>query len=84
MTKLDARRFGLAGGILWGVILFLTTLFSLPTNYAVDFLEIIVSVYPGYTISLGGSFVGLIYGFIDASIAGFIFAWLYNWLSRFI
>ena len=35
-------------------------------------------VYRGYTISAGGSFIGLIWAFVDGLIGGGIFAWLYN------
>jgi hypothetical protein len=61
----DTRRFALAGGIFWGVILFLTTLVSVYTGYARAFLTGIASIYPGYSISLLGSVVGLVYGFLD-------------------
>jgi hypothetical protein len=36
------------------------------------------SIYPGYSISPGGSFLGLIYGFLDGFIAGAVIAWIYN------
>lgn len=80
--KLDTISFGIAAGIFWGVTMFICTLLAFYTGYSTDFLRIIQSLYLGYRISLGGSFIGLIYGFIDAFIAGFILAWLYNKISR--
>ncbi|MFQ5963999.1 MAG: bacteriophage holin [Candidatus Scalinduaceae bacterium] len=79
--NLNPRNFGLAAGVLWGFSLLLMTLISVGTGYASEFLEVIASIYPGYSISLLGSIIGLVYGFIDGFIGVFIFAWLYNWLE---
>jgi len=75
---LNAKKFGLAGGILWGACMFIVTLVSLFTGYGRVFLMVMSSIYPGYDISLLGSIVGLIYGFLDAFIGLFLLAWLYN------
>tara|TARA_Y100000310_G_C20648970_1_gene798281 strand:- start:696 stop:953 length:258 start_codon:yes stop_codon:yes gene_type:complete len=80
--KLDAKNFGLAGGILWGAVFFITTLISTGTGYASAFLGVFVNLYPGYTITLLGSVIGLIYGFIDGFVGLFVLAWLYNKLSK--
>jgi hypothetical protein len=79
---LNPKNFGLAAGILWGLCMLVITLISAGTGYAPEFLNIIASIYPGYSISLLGSAVGLIYGFIDGFIVLYIFAWLYNWLEK--
>jgi len=79
---LDAKKFGLAGGILWGLIMALCTLLAVYTDYAESFLIIMSSVYPGYTISMTGVVVGLVYGFVDAFVGLFIFAWIYNRLLK--
>jgi len=76
--NLNAKSLGLAGGILWSVMLFLMTLLSIYTGYAAGFLEIVESIYPGYGISWPGAFLGIIYGFIDGFVGGYILAWLYN------
>jgi hypothetical protein len=78
--KLKPIALGVAAGVLWGgVCVFLTTLLSVYTGYGKSFLEAIPeSVYPGYSITLAGSFAGLVYGFIDGFICGVIFAWVYN------
>lgn len=77
--KLHVFKFALAGGILWAVIMFITTLLSVWTGgYASDFLWMMASIYPGYEVTLGGSIVGLIYGFIDAFVLVLVFGWLYN------
>jgi hypothetical protein len=73
---LHAKNLGLAAGILWGACLFLCTLISMQSGYAMDYLMSLKGLYPGYSISGAGAFVGLIYGFID----GFVFLWLFGTL----
>ena len=75
---LNAKSFGLAGGILWGVFVLIMTLIATSTNYGAEFLNLLASIYPGYKINYLGSLTGLIYGFIDGFTGCYIFAWLYN------
>jgi len=62
--------------------MFVTTLLSFYTGYAGDFLSIMSGIYPGFTIDISGSIVGFIYGFLDAGIGCWLFATLYNRLSK--
>jgi hypothetical protein len=79
--KLSVKAFGLAGGLFWGVGLFLSTwwiiMFDGPTTEA-TFLG---RLYRGYSITPMGSVVGLLWALIDGAVAGAIFAWLYNVIS---
>ena len=75
---LNAKSFGLAGGILWGALILIITLIATNTNYGAEFLNLLASIYPGYKITYLGSIIGLIYGFIDGFVGCYIFAWLYN------
>ena len=68
----------LTGGIIWGGTLFLTTLVSTQTGYASKFLLAIGSIYPGYSITILGSFIGLVYGFLDMYVGMYIIAWVYS------
>ncbi len=79
--SLNAKAFGLTAGIIWGLMLLVTTLISVSTGYFTVFLNIFVSIYPGYNISPLGSIIGLIYGFLDACIGFYIFARIYNMLD---
>jgi hypothetical protein len=79
---LHKKNLGLAGGIIWGLAMFIVTVISVYTGYAGDFLALIVSIYPGYSVSLSGSVVGLVYGFLDAFVGLYIFGWLYNLLEK--
>ncbi|MBI2956083.1 MAG: hypothetical protein HYY26_02100 [Acidobacteria bacterium] len=80
--KLSVKGMAIAAGLLWGVLgMFLTGLANLIWNdYATGFLQMMASVYPGYhgTPTLGDVIVGALYGLLDGTIAGAIFAWLYN------
>jgi len=77
--KLEPLPLGLSLGIVWGTTLFVTTWLSYLTGYGRLLLDVLAgSIYPGYTISPVGSFVGLLYGFVDLLIMGTIAGWLYN------
>jgi hypothetical protein len=81
--KLRPVALGLSLGIVWGGALFITTWLSYFTGYGRLFLETLaVSIYPGYTISPAGSFIGLLYGFLDLFIMGTIVGWIYNKIVR--
>jgi len=70
---------GLAAGIFWGLMVFFTTLFMAGfPGYGNTFGELLASVYPGYSVSLAGSVVGLFYGLAEGFIAGMVVVWLYN------
>ena len=79
---LQPKKLGLAGGILWGLCMFLTTLISMSTGYAKGWLLLMKGIYPGYTISGWGSLAGFVYGFLDVFIGLFLLGWLYNKLVR--
>jgi hypothetical protein len=76
---LYSGRLGLAGGILWSVSVFITTLLGLYVDhYANHWIHMVMSIYPGYSVSWPGAFLGAIYGFIDGFVGLFLLAWLYN------
>ena len=63
-------------------MIFLLTLVSMPTGYASPFLNVLSSLYIGYSVSLAGSVIGLMHGFICGFIGLYLLAWLYNRLGR--
>jgi len=81
---LHVKRFALAGGILWGVVVFLVTVFSISTGYGADWLKVLESVYPGFHVTAVGSIVGLIYGFVDGFVGLGVLAWIYNKLELYV
>ena len=81
--KLKPIALGVSFGVVWGGALFIVTLLSHFTGYGKAFLDVTaVSLYPGYSISVLGSFVGLVYGFIDFFIGGVVISWLYNKIAK--
>ena len=84
--KLNAKAFGLVCGIIWGGAIFVMTIISSLTNtapkaydgYAGQFINGLVSIYPGYNVSFSGAVVGVLWGGITNFIFGAFFAWLYN------
>lgn len=81
--KLRPVALGVALGSVWGVSLFITTWMSYYTGYGRLFLEVLAqSIYPGYTITPLGSFLGLLYGFADGFISAALIGYIYNKLVK--
>ena len=80
--KLDVKAFGLSLGIVWAAAILILGLLAAYSGYGIKFVSAMGSLYIGYRPTLTGSIVGAIWGFVDAAIAGVIFAWLYNKLSK--
>ncbi len=77
--KLKPLYLGISLGIVWGISIFITTWLSYYSGYGRLFLEVLAgSIYPGYSITPIGSFVGLVYGFVDGLVSGSIIAMIYN------
>lgn len=76
--KLNVKALGLSAGIIWGVGIFLLTVWFLIMGYEGKTLVKLANVYLGYSVTIGGAFVGLIWGFVDGFISGALIAWLYN------
>lgn len=84
--KLDVIRLGCAVSAVWAACVFFAGLANLIwPSYAVGFLKVIDSIYPGYHFGLwgiGGVLVAALYAAVDGWIIGVIFAWLYNLFTR--
>lgn len=80
--KLNLKALGFAAGIIWGVAVFLLTLVSIGSGYADKALKGVASIYPGYSVSIGGSFIGLVYGFVDGFVTAVIFGLIYNVFAK--
>lgn len=75
--KLRVRAFGLATGVVAGLFVFFLTLVSLWFGRG-ETIDALVVPFPGFSRSVGGAIVGLIWGFVDGFIGGALLAWLYN------
>jgi hypothetical protein len=75
--KLSAKGLGLSLGILWGLSVFLSTLWIMWRGGGAT-LHKLSQFYLGYSVTLGGAIIGLVWGFIDGLILGALIAILYN------
>lgn len=75
--KLSKKALALASGILWGVVVFLATIYVMIKGGG-NTLVLLQQFFWGYNISFGGAILGLIYGFIYGFIGGWIWGLLYN------
>ncbi len=82
--RLSPKALAISLGVLWGAYVFLLGLFlTLFPNarffwVSREFLGILAGLYPGYAATLGGSFIGLFWGFLCGALGGLIIAWLHN------
>jgi hypothetical protein len=74
---MNLKASAIAGGILWGLLVFALTLLETARGggHALGRLGVI---YLGYSVTYLGSVVGLIYGVVSGAIVGAAFCWLYN------
>lgn len=82
--KFNVGALALAIGLFWGASIFLVGAVNLfVADYGRAFLLLAASIYPGYTggTSFGQVIIGSLYGVVDGTIGGAIFAWLYNWIA---
>ena len=79
--KLSVKGLAIAFAIVWGGAIFLVGVANLVSDtYGVAFLEVMASVYPGYSLDgdFGQVMVGTLYGALDGALGGFVFGFLYN------
>ncbi|MFQ5896872.1 MAG: bacteriophage holin [Candidatus Methylomirabilia bacterium] len=75
--RLSVKGLALALGVSWGAGIFLLGLAG-SVGWGRPLVEVLGSVYLGFTASLAGSLVGGLWGFADGALGGIVIAWLYN------
>lgn len=83
--KLSIKAFALAAALVWaGGFLFVGLVNLVWPPYGGAFLDVMSSIYPGYSAmaSFGNVLIGSLYALLDAAIAGAVLAWLYNLFAR--
>ena len=79
--RLSPKALTLVSAILWGGSMLLIGIVHLIWSaYGGDFLQMMSSLYPGYTAArtFWSVVIGTIYGFVDGAIAGYLFAIIYD------
>ena len=76
--RLNAKAFALACGVIWGLTIFLATVWLVIFGFEGQLMQQLDHFYFGFSVSWLGAIVGAVWGFVDGCIGGFVFAWLYN------
>lgn len=79
--KINAKAFGLAAGIVWGVNWFLLTWWMILFEGVTHEVTLLGRWYRGFTVCPVGSLIALGYGFLDGFLIGLLLAWIYNNLA---
>lgn len=79
---LDVQAFGLAGGIVYAVLIFLMTMAGFLLGYGLEYLAILAQLFPLYSVSLVGSLIGIVYGFIMGFVVFYGLGYVYNQLVK--
>jgi hypothetical protein len=80
---LAIRSLAITCAVIWGGLVLLVAVANLLwPPYGASFLELLASIYPGYTAdsTFGGMLNVTLYALIDGAIGGLVFGWLYNLL----
>lgn len=84
VARLRAGIVAVVAGMVAGTGLFAATLWLVikgGPNVGQN-LGLLRAYYPGYSVTWGGSFLGLLYGALTGAVLGWCVAWLYNFLVR--
>jgi len=76
--RIHTKALAISSGIVFGLIVCLKTLAGMYLGYGMECLKIFQSIYPGYSISVVGSIIGLVYGFLSGAIVVGLIGWIYN------
>ena len=79
-AKLDRTAFGVAVGVLMGLLIFSLTAFVIlkgGQSESVN-LQLLSQYYPGYTVTFGGALLGFFYGFLSGFLLGWFIALFRN------
>ena len=79
---LSIRACGLTLGIFGAGTMFFLAWWLILTGNAEGPTTLFERIYIGYSFTPLGSIIGAAWGFVDWGIAGAIFAWLYNRISK--
>lgn len=80
--KINIKALALSMGIVWGLTVFLLTIWFLIMCYPGTSLSKLSVIYLGYSVSWIGAFVGFIYGFVDGLIGGALLGFFYNKFAK--
>jgi hypothetical protein len=82
VVVLNAKVLGLILGILFGLIIFIATIWLVIKGgpYMGQHLRLLSNFFIGYRVSYLGSIIGFLWGFAVGSLIGTSIGWIYNWI----
>lgn len=80
VLRFNGTVFGLACGVILGVVIFLATNWLVLKGGGVvgPHLALLNQFFVGYSVTFLGSFIGMAYGFAAGCLGGWLIAWVYN------
>jgi len=80
LARLNARAWGIAMGLLLGGGLFVATMVLVMQGgqNVGQHLQLLRAYFPGYSVTIHGSFIGFIYGFVLGYALGRVIGMVYN------
>lgn len=82
-TQLNWRAVSLTLGVVWSLYLLIISMIAIVSDgYGHNVAEFITTVYIGYSLDWLGILTGMAYAFLDGSIFGLIFSFIYNKVSQ--
>lgn len=80
LARLNARAWGIAIGLLLGGGLFLATIILVAKGgpNVGQHLVLLRAYFPGYSVTILGSFIGFVYGFVLGYAIGRVIGMVYN------
>ncbi len=73
---------GLSAGIFAGIAIAAYSALCALTGYGIEAETLFEAMLPGYTLTVGGTIVGVVWMFSIGYLSGSILAWLYNKLAK--
>ncbi|CAN5724171.1 hypothetical protein BH23GEM3_BH23GEM3_10080 [soil metagenome] len=80
VLRLNARAWGIAGGLLCGIGLFVATMILVLRGgeHVGAHLGLLRVYFPGYSVTFGGSLIGFVYAFVVGYGLGRLIGTVYN------
>lgn len=84
LKRLHGRAWGIATGMFLGLGLFLATIILVLRDgpNMGEHLSLLSVYLPGYSVSVGGSFIGFVYAFVIGYAMGRVIGTVYNFAVR--
>lgn len=80
--ELNVKAWATTGAILWGIYMFFAPLLAMGNIrflwFSNEAFALLSSIYPGVSASVGGAFLGLVYGAICGAVCLGLISWVHN------